>query len=266
MGYDSKFIVDNLGTIFFVLIATVLTNLIYSIVKATCYKRGFFKDTIEYLTIMLFYGAYIRFFLEGYLELAISSIKNLAEVNIGDSKSFTVHESVSNALAVIMVILISGFPLLMAYVLFLKHDQVVKEDKLYVRVLFGHNKALKKKDPTEYMPVTTQFGAFFEGLKLENLGTLTYYLFFMVRRMILAIILVCYQEYPGNQIQMILLLNLAMTIIQGKFEPYSCKYKHKLEMTNEYCNTLLIYHYVTLTDFGPDRLTQYEIGWSAIAL
>jgi hypothetical protein len=95
MGYESKSSIENLGSMFMCLCGfaglVVLVCLIqflknkYELYAFAClsnFSKYSVNKVYTYLSNLIYWNMILRYFLEGYMEFAITSLMNLENVNI----------------------------------------------------------------------------------------------------------------------------------------------------------------------------------------
>ena len=157
----------------------------------------------------IFMNFYIRFFLESYLELCLSSMLRLQMLEFGViSSSF--HSSLSIGVLALVVI----FPVLTGAYLVCRKKQ-------------ARRKKFQKR-----------FGELVLGLKLKKQSALLYPVLFMIRRLIYAVLLINLLDRSVYQVQLIIVKTCAFMIYIGSVRPYEVRLSNIVELTNEVIITL----------------------------
>lgn len=86
----------------------------------------------------------------------------------------------------------------------------------------------------------------------------------MIRRLILALIIVFLKQYKSFQIQIALLLSTYMIFYFGYFQPQKRANLDKIDIFNEFCFLFLVHSFIFL-EFSENYLI-YEVGWFHISL
>jgi uncharacterized integral membrane protein len=90
---------------------------------------------------------------------------------------------------------------------------------------------------------------------------------FIIRRILVALVIVCFRELNGIQVQLIMFINLFTLITSHKAHIYRKKRANRQERTNESFISLCTILLVLFTDYCDSVEFQYYIGgWSFIAL
>jgi len=78
------------------------------------------------------------------------------------------------------------------------------------------------------------WGAFYDGMKLDNKMQASFYLFFLIRRMVF-LFAVFYFTFEGAifQIMIVIFLNYMMVIYQGSYYPKILRFDNKMEFFYE---------------------------------
>ena len=183
----------------------------------------------------IFMNVYIRFTLESYLELCLSSMLRLQMLEFG-----IISSSFHSSLSIGILALVAIFPVSAGAYLVCRKKQV-KSEKFQKR-----------------------FGELVLGLKLEKQSALLYPVLFMTRRLIYAVILIKCLNRSVYQLQLIIVKSFAFMIYIGRVRPYEVRLSNIVELTNEVIISLCAYWLVTFSDFVPDEKTKYKCGWPII--
>ena len=113
--------------------------------------------------------------------------------------------------------------------------------------------------------VKDTFGFLWEGIRIDTKATRFFYLLFVGRRILMAVVLTTMQRWPGIVLQLCLLFNLLNMIFVVHVKPYSERSINRKEMINDYsilvCSTIML----TFTDFVKDLEVQNLLcGWTYI--
>ena len=93
---------------------------------------------------------------------------------------------------------------------------------------------------------------------------LLFNLIFMVRRLIIAFIIVGLPRWSWFQVQVITNLNIFSLIYQGWYRPYSRPVFNYKELTNEFFIQLNTYYLIVYSEFVINAETRYTMGWANI--
>ena len=112
MGYQSKKSVENLDSMFIYL--GVLFGLVVFAIAIRFFKERFkfVKIVYDYLAKLVFWNMFLRMFLEGYMEYAITSLMNIYKLK-WDTRS----ETFSSVFSLVIFIWIFLFPMLVWFLL-----------------------------------------------------------------------------------------------------------------------------------------------------
>ena len=86
-------------------------------------------------------------------------------------------------------------------------------------------------------------------------------LFFTMRRLLIAFIIVGLPRLNWLQVQILLNLNIFSIIYQGWYRPYELPKYNEKELLNEVFIQLNIYFLIVYSDFGRVPEAQYTMGW-----
>ena len=86
-----------------------------------------------------------------------------------------------------------------------------------------------------------------------------YYTVFTIRRMSLAFVLVFLDATPWLQLQYNLFICTFMIIYLGLAEPWEDPFINKLDLFNEVCTMVMVYHLICFTDFYDNIEIRYSV-------
>ena len=195
MAYGSTSIIENLGTVFvywLLFFAFALSCLCANCIFC-CFRRvKGFNRCIYRIKKDLFWSAFIRFGIETYMEVAIAFqinvINYLNDKNMNEEHG--VHNNVSFILALILGAYTILFPIISIGFLIHYHWEIVMEQKSRTKYInrYSTNKSLHEMDQT--FTLIRKFGTLFSDVNSKTTPKLLYYPIFLLRRLLLAIILV----------------------------------------------------------------------------
>ena len=112
-----------------------------------------------------------------------------------------------------------------------------------------------------------RWGKVLNPIRHDNGWQKAYFAIFIARRLLLAICaLLISREYSAFIIQIMMVLNIAMTIFLGGAKAKLSKNENNVELANDIITSLAGYHMIVFTDFTGDTQVQVEIGWSFVIL
>ena len=83
----------------------------------------------------------------------------------------------------------------------------------------------------------------------------------MVRRVLVALILVFLGSFPYMQVMLMIILNMLNIVFVIQVRPFETKFKNTLEILNEVCILVATYVILLFSDFVNDFDNRYNIGW-----
>jgi len=89
---------------------------------------------------------------------------------------------------------------------------------------------------------------------------------FLVRRFIIAFIVVYLQTAVIWQIALMTLTIITQVIILGRLQPFELPSKTKYELFSEVVVMLVMYHLICFTPFVPDVDMRFKLGYSVSAI
>ena len=172
LGYRSTSCILNLETIFLITIGSLAIIFLVLILKLTVYRifpvNGFLMRYFDSLYKTLFFDYIIRFFLEGYIELMISSLLNIPNLS---------YESSGEYFSAIFAQIFCGILIFFPFVILF--------------FIFGNHEILEKSF------LSRKFGSLWEGINhKKSKWAALYNFFFTFRRLILIIITIYLQDLP----------------------------------------------------------------------
>ena len=231
-GFDSTGPIRNMQVMFIGLVSLVLIPLLLLAIKLIFLWSSCCTRFIDRLLKRLFFNSYIRFWLEAYLELSLSSFIRFKSFNF-DNGSEIFHSIFSSVLLLLLLA------------------------SLTFSLIF-----LQVRYPTlAYEKTKEKFGDLYLGLKTSSRCSLLTPFLFMLRRTLYAAILVYWVERPYFQIQFMILHSSLVMIYVGYFRPFESNFSSNLELMNETLTLMCTYSLVMFSAFVPDPATRYECGW-----
>ena len=212
----------NLGLSFVVLVGS------FAILPPICWIAYKLSNRFSYcdrvykqLRARLQYNYYLRLILEVYLDLTINTIVNLYNIKASWQKDSHSGDKLSAIIALIFIIAIISFT---RWTLYILHKQKGQLDSSSFKSKFGELIADLKSD--------------------EKYGTF----FFLLRRLVVAVIIVNLQGYGYFQIMFLAYQQTAQIIYIGLMRPYEARLNEQ-HLVNEYLVMVCIYHLFWFTDW-----------------
>jgi len=236
VGFESVYFLHNLGTLVLAFVV-YFTAVLYSwICRHLCCDIVTYHG--ENLQRKLKYGSLLSILTESYSIVAVSCLINLQRL------SWTSYGTIvqSSATLIFLAVLV-GFPL-----------------------VYG-NYLLRKFDQLAHANVRERHGAFYDELSLRNgKMVLLQPVWFLVRRLLLAIIVVLLKTTVIWQISLMTLTVITQVIILGRVGPFVEKSKIRFEFFSEVTLMLVMYHMICFTPFVPDVQVRFNLGYSVCAV
>jgi hypothetical protein len=112
-----------------------------------------------------------------------------------------------------------------------------------------------------------KWGNIFDQIKL-NKGKLPlfYNVVFCLRRFLFTMIMITFTDNPGQQIQLMLLMNIFSLIYVGTAKPKIEKGKNRMELMNEVNVNTCSCIFMTFTDWADGPVTQEFYGWIMVGV
>lgn len=139
-GYDSKYFINNLGTIFIMYMISVLFT--FAIVFMRIFTKAFCKNSKRVKWIdnhfhKIFWNGIFRFFIEAYLDMLVASFINIETSKQNLFKGST-HKIFSDIVASITILYLLILPLHISYIVMTKSDDIRLERQLWHDDLMRH--------------------------------------------------------------------------------------------------------------------------------
>jgi hypothetical protein len=101
--------------------------------------------------------------------------------------------------------------------------------------------------------IKRRFSAFLEGISLdEDLSFLTYPCYFMLRRFLMAVIIVVFRKFLWMQIFLKAMSIVTAIILIGKANYFETPFKIRMEFANEILVMLMLYNMISFSPLVPD--------------
>ena len=178
-------------------------------------------------------NTYIRFFLEAYLDLCLTSMLRLKTLAFGVFSS-----SFHSSLSIVILALLASTPIFTVTYLLCRKEESLSSERFQKR-----------------------FGELVLDLKINNRVARLSPVLFMARRLAYAGALVYWLDRSVYQVQCIIVQCSFFVIYVGSVRPYNARLLNVVELTNETFTALCAYSLVTFSDFVHDAKTKYECGW-----
>lgn len=248
--YDSNMI--NHSSSYFLIQASIVCYIVFKILLnklAKMLNKNYYARLIgiwahEDSYSSMFGIASSKLFMESYFELLIFTIINVlsfeGSINAGTFKQFY-----STPLEVVSISLVGAYLLL-----------------FLIYPIFGAVLIYMNQENLKYGKVPSQLKPFLEGLKMNNFHSLMYNIYFLIRRIMTAVILVTAQDHPYFQCCCITVLSLLNLLFQIMNKPYKLKKDNYMEIFNELCILVSAYMMcIFLSSQSPMEFLK-DVGWT----
>ena len=110
--------------------------------------------------------------------------------------------------------------------------------------------------------IKRRFSAFFEETSMDkDLSFLTYACYFMLRRLLMAIIVVVLRKFLWMQIFLKAMSIVTAVIIIGEANYFETKFKQRLEFANETLAMLMLYNMICFSPFVLNVEARFKMGY-----
>jgi hypothetical protein len=124
----------------------------------------------------------------------------------------------------------------------------------------------KKIDKLKNEDFADRFGSTYFELKTDNKNALLYNVFYTLRRLLIAVLVIFAGDIWVMQILLMLFHSQLLLIYLIKVQPYVLPELNYLEIFNETSICIASYHLLFFTDFTTEPEFQYKVGWSIIGI
>jgi hypothetical protein len=199
LGYETSNSINNLGTIFFVIIFLLIRLYLYGLAYIVNMKTGKMETYLKWQKKTLFYSDFLLLMLECYMELLICGCLNLFDISaVETGLSGEISSFILGWLAIIFTLLIvPGF---------------------MIMILRKTSDEIKEKE------FAAKHGMLWQGISTKSKPEMAYNLVFCLRRILFCAIAFSFEpeqpkvmplEYTGIQIQCLFMLNIFVLIYFG---------------------------------------------------
>ena len=234
LGYETHSSVLNLGTLFVLLIVYFIQVFYCGLLGLFVVISGKGRNHFNNMKKQLFFNGFFSIILEAYIEFLISSLLNLSSPESSNNGELISKYLSYFCLFVTLIIC----PIAFAYVL-----------KQPLDTLNSH-------------AFESRWGSLYESVKLENKYTTSYYLVFMLRRIVFVGVAFFMYSSPSSQLQLIMFLNTAIMIYFGSFRPLDSALLNRIEMFNEQCISIVTFNMMLFTSWVDNPEARYMYGWT----
>ena len=237
LGFESRYLLNNLGTMLFFFLAIPPQYLLFKCLNWCRHRWSCAKKMAKKLRRTLFYSWFVTTMFESYSVISICCLIALPQLSF-DTWGLTVQSTVCLLFAVTYITV----PYTLLYRLSKRGGE------------------LKNKS------VAAKYGGVFEELSLER-GAWVFMqpAFFLIRRLILAVTVVAV-PYLIVQIYLVTTQSLISLLIVEYVRPFSSPSQRRMELFNEVLLILLLYTMMCFTPWISDVETKYQTGYLSCLL
>jgi hypothetical protein len=107
-----------------------------------------------------------------------------------------------------------------------------------------------------------KYGEAFKDIKKDNKNSIIIPIINLVRRLLLAVLLVFYTSSPVNQIFIFMLIQMASMVLIGIINSVLVKRGKVIEFINDCSIMIMLYHVLLFTDYLHNNQIRYDVGFS----
>ena len=208
----------NLGTLFLTLVI-IATIPFFLCCTYPCKKRSeWFSKKHVSVSKSMQGNTFIRFLLEGCLDISICAYLQLFTSHEGEERLMwgTAFDIINNLSCIILATAVAIFP-------------------VFILVFYCYK--FEKWESEEF---SEKYGAVFEGLRKDSRASLLYPIFFILRRFILVIVATVTQKNIFVQVLSMQVLSFLQISYLVRYRPFEEPLLQKLEIFNEVTTILLV--------------------------
>ena len=230
LGFESTWLIPNLGSILFfvgLFVLVLLVLLLFSKVPCCCYKT---TGTLEFgmqTQGMLFWNMPIGFLKSSYSVISICCLLNIAYMSWNEKDAI-----INSTLSCIIFGFLLVYPGLIQLFLYKRSSEMKR-------------KAFQNK-----------YIAAYEGLIIEDQKFILQPIFFFYRRILLPMFVILFPSNLTTQFFALEITGLATIMMIGYTIPFKSPSRNKAEMLEEVAIIILMYHMLCFSDWQPDMKTR----------
>ena len=234
LGFDSTWILPNLGSLIFFSVLFIATLFLLALLKCVAYFRPVnrYVSAIESFT---FWNWPIKFLKESYSVISICCL-----INVFYASWETADAILNSVIAYIFLLMLILYPGLSA--------------------LFLHSRKKDLKTKT----FRKKFLAAYKGLIEKDGKYILFPLFFYYRRLLTPMIIILKPDNFIAQYLFMLLSGLAAMILIAYKPPFRSPSENRVEILSELGIQIALYHILCFTDWVPDLELRHKCGYSVI--
>lgn len=241
LGYETQYIIMNMGTMFLVFCLNSLLLFVYCLLWLCNSRFKVARVLSRKISRVMFFRWQIIFIQEAYLDLFLA-----ASINFFSFDGFwnTFDDVFNNLLTLVIAAQLVVLPIFI------------------VAFIVPNFRLLKKSSFME------KYGAVYDmvNLKQKSRSVLLWPIFFIGRRILFALGVVFLLDYPTLQIYLFIFPTLAVLMMVGLAEPLQTPFENKSEVYNNFTILVLSYCLLCFTEFVPVPDMRYNMGYLMILL
>ena len=123
----------------------------------------------------------------------------------------------------------------------------------------------RNRDRLETKEFEDKFINLYANVHLKRSSWAIFYLpVFLTRRCLHFLLPVIIYFYPYFQLQLSLLLAVFYLIWYGSVKPHNTRFTVRLELFNEFCVIMMLYHMFLFTNFNLSETLKYYMGYTCV--
>lgn len=238
MGFGSTLIIQNLGTLLYLLLihmCLVPVVLILHYLGKKCRKlQGVSNKASRYL----FFNGTIRFLMEGYLDICLFSLINMKNLDWTPIIAITI----SNYIAIFLTLVVCGFPIF---------------------ACFWYLYKMNSWDDPDFQ---NRWGQMLEDIDTDKEDkslkgmAIIFPLSYFIRRLTFCIVIVFWIEFLWGQVAIMCMISVALIIYNNLAQPMESRFATNMENFNEMIALGVLYIMMALSDGNPNVVTRQIFG------
>eukprot|EP00347_Sterkiella_histriomuscorum_P011699 403371445 len=245
------------------------------VIYITLYLAGIIANQFNKVWDSIYFNMFTRLMIEGCLQFSLCSLLNINNL-VFTSKS----DAFSSIFSILIILILTS----LVYFNFFKvsHEiynynfekkspNISPKMEKYQNIQYEGGQIDLKK--TENVIVQQndrkfheKFSSLYNDLKQNDILALQYQSVYIGRRLAVSIIMIFLRDFPNSQIFVMLAQSVANMYYILKIRPFMTHSTNMLELFNEMCITVCLYHMIVFSDLFDDPHVKYKLGWSLTAI
>ena len=229
LGYQSLYIVQNMGTLVIVMLLPII-QFFAGVILSFLWEGSYTKTLYTKIRNFLFFNGTFSYLNETFIVLLTCCCIGTIYLRFD-----TLGNAINSILVIVLVVILICFPFVVAL--------IYGRADVYKKIISGQREFLDR------------FGELVKSLNFKRRGrqVVTYLVISLLRRLLLVVTVVYAQNYPVFSLFSINFQTLIVVITSGFVEPHRSVTTGRMEFLNEAFVLLTQYHLMCFTPFVVDH-------------